>query len=167
MHPGAFEFVSRNASVEALAVIEIGSRNINGTARDHFPNATWTGLDLHPGPAVDVVIDARDYQPPHRAEMVICCEVMEHCQHWRELTQAAWRMLLPGGAFIVTAAGVGRPEHSAIDGGELQPGEWYGNINDESLRDSLIAHGFDVQIVESNHHWHDVYAVATKAGLPE
>lgn len=167
MHPGAFEFVGRYATAESIRVIEIGSRNINGAVREHFPAADWIGLDLIEGPGVDVVCDARDYTTKDRAQLVICCEVFEHCERWRELIRAAWRLLIPGGAFIVTCAGVGREPHSASDGGAPQTGEWYCNLTAAAIADSLEAHGFQIRVIETNQHWRDVYAIATKTALPE
>jgi len=41
----------------------------------------------------------------------------------------AFRMLEPGGMFVMTAAGPGRAPHSAVDGKGLQPGEHYANID--------------------------------------
>jgi len=167
MHPGAFEFIGRYATAESIRVIEIGSRDINGSARPHFPAAEWIGIDLYPGPSVDVVADARQYQPDQRANLVICAEVFEHVQHWRELVQAAWRMLIPGGLFLATCGGPGRDPHSGIDGGTVRPAEWYCNLTPADVAAGMERHGFSARVIESNEHWRDVYCEATKANLPE
>ena len=163
MHPGAFEFVGKFATRDALSVIEIGSRDINGTIRAHFPAATWIGLDLHPGPSVDIVTDALDYTPEALVDLVICCEVFEHCGYWGEVLQHVASWLKPGGRIIITCAGPGREPHSAIDGGELHPDEHYGNISQDELAEELHYAGFRGIEVSGNEHWKDTYATAVKA----
>jgi hypothetical protein len=162
MHPGAFEFVGRYATADEISVIEIGSRDINGSVRAHFPGATWIGLDLIAGPAVDVVCDAMEYDPTQLVDMVICCEVLEHCMTWDSLIFHAAGWLKPGGKILITCGGPGRDPHSAIDGGALQVDEHYGNISQDELAEELHYAGF-VQIeVSGNEHWRDTYAVAWK-----
>lgn len=133
MHTEAFEFVEQFRTDKPIHVIEIGSRNINGSVRPLFPNATWVGLDLHPGPDVDLVLDAREYNPLKKADLVICCEVLEHTPHWRAIVDAGRSWLKPDGKMVVTCAGPGREPHSAIDGGPLQPDEYYANIRPDML----------------------------------
>jgi hypothetical protein len=162
MHPGAFEFIGRHLTTESIYVAEIGSRDINGSIRCQFPNATWIGIDLIAGPAVDIVCDALDYQPPQKVDIVICCEVLEHCMTWGSLISHAASWLKPGGKILITCGGPGRDPHSAFDGGALQPDEHYGNISLDELAEELHYAGF-VQIdVSGNEHWRDTYAVAWK-----
>lgn len=163
MHQAAFEFVAKHATSDPLSVIEIGSRNINGTVRDHFPAATWTGLDLHAGPSVNIVIDAINYMPRRPVDLVICCEVFEHCSYWGELINHVANWLKPGGRMIITCAGPGRDPHSAIDGGQLHPDEHYANISQQEMRDALEFAAFQQIEVSGNEYWKDTYAIATKA----
>lgn len=163
MHPGAFEFVGRYATTDEISVIEIGSRDINGSVKPHFPAAIWTGLDLYPGPGVDVVCDAVEYYPEPHFDLLICCEVFEHCPYWGEILHHVEPWLKPGGRIIITAAGPGRNPHSAIDGGELRPGEHYANIVARELSDELHFAGFENIEVSGNEYWKDTYAIATKA----
>lgn len=129
MHSEAFAYVSKFATHDALDVIEIGSRDVNGTVRPLFPAANWVGLDSFSGPAVDVVGDAAAYVPENVADMVICCEVLEHASNWRELIQVGASWLKPGGKYIITCAGRGRKAHSGIDGRHrLIDNEYYRNL---------------------------------------
>ena len=161
MHKEAFDFVALRRTDEPVSVIEIGSRNINGTVRELFPNAAYVGLDLYEGQDVDVVCNATEYQPTVLADIVVCCEVLEHAKNWRLLIDAAFRWLKPAGIFIMTCAGPGRFEHSAIDGeARLLPGEHYENLSDEDVYQACIASGFSrVQAVQRGH---DTYAVAIR-----
>jgi cyclopropane fatty-acyl-phospholipid synthase-like methyltransferase len=162
MHPGAFEFVSRYATAEVIDVIEIGSRDINGSIRCHFPAASWIGLDLHAGPSVDVVCDAIDYIPEVPVDLVVIAEVFEHAANWGEILTHAAMWLKPGGQILITCAGPGREPHSAIDGAGLRFGEHYENITQDQLAEELHYAGFVRIEVSGNEHWKDTYAVAMK-----
>ncbi len=146
MHAEAFAFVKQFATDSTIDVIEVGSRNINGTVRGLFPNARWTGLDLHPGPDVDVVCDMLDYTPPDSVDLIVCCEVLEHAERWSLMLSQAQAWLKPGGRMILTCAGPGRIPHSHIDGGRLRPDEYYANVSADDLRKALEADGLYVVI---------------------
>lgn len=132
MHSAAREWVAAHALPGD--VLEIGSRNINGTVRDLFPG-DYTGLDISEGPGVDVVADVTEWTTRKRFDVVVCCEVLEHTD--APIIDAAHRLLRKGGTLILTAAGPGREPHSAVDGGPLRPGEWYANIDPDELRVAL------------------------------
>ncbi len=163
MHATAYEYVSQFLIYFPSTVIEIGSRDLNGSVRPLFPEATWTGLDLYPGPSVDVVCNALDYTPAELIDMVICCEVFEHAANWGEILTHAATWLKPGGRIIITCAGPGRGPHSAIDGGELHPDEHYANISQDQMAEELHYAGFSRIDVSGNEHWRDTYAIAMKA----
>lgn len=162
MHPGAFEFVRQFATEDPISVIEIGSRDINGSVRPHFPIASWIGIDCVDGPSVDVVADAVKYLPSQTADRVICCEVFEHTAEWRQIILRAYYWLKPGGTFIITCAGVGREPHSAIDGEILRAGESYENVSEQQMSEALRFAGFESIEVSGNEHWHDTYATAQR-----
>ena len=163
MHPGAFEFVSRFATSDPVSIIDIGGRDINGTCRPLFVTAKYLAIDLYPGPSVDVVCDALDYTPESLVDMVIIAEVFEHSSNWSEILTHSAMWLRPGGKILITCAGPGREPHSAIDGGEVRPGEHYANISQDQIAEELHYAGF-VQIdVSGNEHWRDTYATALKA----
>jgi hypothetical protein len=143
MHTEARRFVNHFKTAKKISVIEIGSRNVNGTIRDLFPNATWIGLDRAPGPCVDVVGDAERYQPVEPVDVVICCEVLEHANNWRALIQCAASWLKPDGIFIMTCAGSGRKPHSAVDGGPLRPDEYYRNLPFDEISGAMQVAGFE------------------------
>lgn len=136
MHPEAFEFTRRWAATvkPSSAVIEIGSRDVNGTIRGLFPDSrSYVGLDIADGPLVDWIGDAADYQAPELVDAVVTCEVLEHAPDWRGLLQAAASWLKPGGLLIVTAAGPGRKPHGADGSRRPKPDEHYENVTPEDL----------------------------------
>lgn len=146
MHEQAYNFVRQFATDQSISVVEIGSRNINGTVRGLFPASRWVGIDLHPGPDVDIVGDMLDFTPEDTVDMVVCCEVLEHAEKWREMIARASDWLKWNGSIIITCAGPGRLPHSHIDGCQLRPGEYYGNVTTQELRTELEAHGLRVVI---------------------
>ena len=115
------------ARYPAERVVECGARNVNGTVRDCWPDATWTGIDIMAGDGVDVVSDFREFWPAVAPDMVVCCEVLEHVEDWTGIVYHALQILKPDGILVVTCASTGRAPHSAVDGGNLRAGEWYEN----------------------------------------
>lgn len=140
MHTNAFYFVaSRVCLVKSTPpgadILEIGSRDINGTVRPLFRLVakTYTGIDIVPGNGVDLVADGTVYGEPESFDAVICCEVLEHTPKSQGICENALRVLRPSGVLIVTCAGPSRAAHSADDGGPLTADEYYGNIREEDL----------------------------------
>lgn len=95
-----------------MKILEIGSRNVNGTCRDLFNSQNYIGLDLSEGPGVDIICHAKDYVCPAGSfDVVVSCEALEHDSAWQETLMAAYRLLAPGGILIITCAGPARAEH--------------------------------------------------------
>ncbi len=137
MHLAARLWVRRFATKAPCAVLEIGSRNVNGGIRDLFPNASpYTGVDIRPGPGVDIVADAATWEPDRHYDLVVSTEVLEHAEVWRDIIKTCWRALAPDGVLIMTAAGPGRPPHSHDGDESLAEGEWYENVAPEPLREA-------------------------------
>jgi len=96
-------------------VLEIGSRNVNGSCREFFGSKDYIGLDLSEGPGVDVICHAADYNGAVDSfDVIISCEALEHDRRWEDTLLSAYRMLKPGGLLVVTCAGLKRGEHGTI-----------------------------------------------------
>jgi SAM-dependent methyltransferase len=163
MHNEAYAWVAAHATTDPVTVLDIGGRNINGTVRPAFPAARFTILDIAPGDGVDIVANAAEWTPDQSYDVVTCSEVFEHTPDWRGIVETAYAALRPGGRFIATMAGPGRPPHSAVDGGWwLHPGEHYANIEPAELKDALVAAGFVDVEVDQQFSPCDVRAVATR-----
>ncbi len=142
--------------------VEFGSRDINGGLRDLLPaGATYVGVDVQDGPGVDVVADGATFVPESLPDLVLCTEVFEHLETWRDVVANAHEILGSGGTFIATAAGPGRAPHSARRESVPDADEWYRNVTWEALQDALKAAGFVDGTVEQNGT--DVRCVARKA----
>lgn len=125
LHPKAFK---------DCRVLEVGSRYINGTVRTFFERCNYTGLDLAPGPLVDVVCHAADCPMDGHADTVISCEALEHDGRWRDSLQAMRDMLRPGGLLVITCAGPGRPEHGTHKSDPTSSPatlDYYGNVDED------------------------------------
>jgi SAM-dependent methyltransferase len=165
MHPGAYRFVARTLRrfPPRRCVVELGSYNVNGSVRDLFAGAAYTGVDLRPGPGVDVVGDATDprivlWFLGNVPDCVVTTETLEHATDPGAVVRNAHGMLAPGGLLIVTAASPARPPHG-IDGGAVA-GEHYGAIDPDDLRSWLRP--FRRHEVIEDVAAGDVYAWATK-----
>lgn len=161
MHPEARAF---HASIlegrHFHAVIEVGSRKVNGGVRDLFTCDEYTGLDLEPGPGVDVVTDCRDWTPPEPVDAVLCAEVLEHAPDPAGVVKTCISYLAPGGLLVLSCAGPGRAPHSGHDGMLVRPDEHYANILPNELEDWL-AELDDVTVTYAAGPA-DLYAVGTK-----
>ena len=142
MHTAARRWVERLAHLAPGAhVLDVGGRNINGTVRDIFQGAaSYTAIDLLPGPGVDVPCDFLHYHGDGVFDVILHLEVAEHTPDWRQHIAHAADLLRPDGRLVLTAAGPDRLPHSGIDGGPLQDNEWYQNIDPAELRAILDEH---------------------------
>jgi len=161
MHDTAMEFVSRFATSESVTVIEIGSRDINGSTRALFPAAIWIGLDLYEGPSVDWVGDCTNYAPTSPVNLVICTEVLEHAEQWEQILDVAATWLSPSGKIIITCAGPGRAPHSHHDGATVREGEYYGNLTIDQITGRLEAAGMTIVCAERGLTVRDVASFGT------
>ncbi len=164
MHREAMEFIKRAAPQPWTggAVLEIGSRNVNGSPRQFmaFDPAHYVGIDRRAGIDVDIVVDAADYDGVGAFGLVICAEVLEHEPNPQAVIDCAWRALRPGGLLVLTCAGPGRAAHSCDGRPELPEGEHYQNIGLSDLRDMLAA--WQAVVVTYNPEACDLYATAVK-----
>jgi SAM-dependent methyltransferase len=141
--------------------LDVGAFNVNGSARHLIPGAQWVGLDIRPGPDVEIVGDATQHIEPPIYDIVSSTELFEHAMHWRSIIANMRKALRPGGAglFFATCASIKRRVHSASGADELEPGEWYKNIHHETMLAALKAN-FDHAWVDYNKDPGDIYMMA-------
>jgi SAM-dependent methyltransferase len=162
MHDSARQYVATVVAGQRYSrVVEVGSRDINGSIRELVDVATYVGIDLEDGPGVDVVADCRFWEPPWKASLVLVCEVLEHAPDPRAVVDACIGYLRPGGRLIVTCAGPGRAPHSGHDGGPVDDGEHYANIAPLDL-EKWLAEDLEAVRVEFRAIPCDVYATGIK-----
>ena len=104
-------------SVQGKDVVEIGASDINGSCRplimQSYP-ASYISTDMQPGTGVDLVCSGEDL--PERlgrevADVLVCTEVLEHVDRWREFIVAIWSVLRLGGVLLLTTRSPGFPYH--------------------------------------------------------
>ena len=150
MHEAVLSWVGQFRTLDDLSVLDIGGRDLNGSPRMFFPNASpYHVLDLRPGPNVDIVADAAEWRPALGSagrpwyDLAICTEVFEHTQAWPEILATAYAALRPGGWLIFTCAGPGRPAHSGIEAVPgLIDGEHYANVSPQQIESELRGQGW-------------------------
>lgn len=114
MHASVLEWVAgkvRDHDLAGKTVLEVGSRNINGSPRQFF-YGDYIGVDMVDGPGVDVISRADRLPYGDRTfDVVVSTETLEHDPYfWLSISEMA-RVLAPGGLLLVTARGIGYPHH--------------------------------------------------------
>jgi len=137
-------------------VLEIGSLDINGSVRSLFDElvrdgGSYLGIDVQEGPGVDLVADASVYSSDKKYDTVVCAEVFEHTPLWPKIVKNAHSLLVPGGMFVATMAGEGRPPHSAIDENPIRDWEYYKNVTSTMLEAELkIFSHYEVNVLKTD-----------------
>lgn len=144
MHPKAFDYVVKAADLTGikqhpLKAVEFGACDVNGNAREIFPNARWVGVDRRKGPNVNVVVNAEHWVGPPAYDLVLTTEMLEHAPNPRAVLESAWNCLRPGGLLIATMAAPERRPHSNDgDNNHIPDGEHYEGISEEAIRSMLL-----------------------------
>ncbi len=117
---------------EGKSVLEVGSMDVNGSVRMHFIPSFYVGIDLGEGDGVDVVCSIIEYNAPNTFDVIISCEMLEHCEEWEKALEQMYKNLKEGGILILTCASTNRQPHGTH---EHHPGDskftldWYRNIS--------------------------------------
>lgn len=92
-----------------VRVLDVGSADICGNNKYLFPSCEYTGLDIWPGPNVDVVSLAHEWSGLYG--LVISTNCLEHDENWQKTLLNMIKMTHPLGMLIVQCASEGYPEH--------------------------------------------------------
>jgi SAM-dependent methyltransferase len=156
-------------------VLEIGSLDINSSIRGMFPGTEYTGIDVAPGPGVDIVRQGQDHDAPDGYyDAVVCCEVMEHNPHWAATFRNMSRMTRAGGLTIMTCAARGRPDHGTArtepEASPLTVGlgwTYYRNLEAADFEaEAPAGDAFSVWRYIRNYDSCDVYFAGFRVGAP-
>ena len=182
MHGQAWTWVqhSKDQMRYAGRVVEIGSYNHNGSARDLFQpiSSRYIGIDVIPGRGVEYVGNITDPAVLQdvidnfgKFDTVISTETLEHTPA-KPLVEAMLRLLDPEKDILrlsFTCAGFTRTPHGH-DGGVVKPGEWYANVQPDELKqyieESFVVtglaktHTLELQMAWNKEVSHDTYAYA-------
>lgn len=147
----------------SVAVLEVGSLNINGTVRDFFSKPLeYIGVDVGPGKGVDLVAHGEDLDfADDRFDTAISAECFEHNPEWVATFANMHRM---SKRFVLfSCASEGRPEHGTS---RTSPGsspltaswDYYRNLNAADFEEAFdLAAMFEEYAFEYNPSSCDLY----------
>ena len=146
-------------------VIEFGSYQVEGQVeyadlRSLFKDKDYVGCDMRPGPGVDRVEDvsAMTFEDGV-AGTVLCIETFEHVFEVRRAFDEVYRILKPGGMFVITS-----PLNFRIHG---YPDDYW-RMTPNCLRRMLTPYGARLTGYQGYHKFpHSVMAIAVKGPVPE
>lgn len=124
-----------------VSVIEIGSLDINGTVRDFFCNCAYLGVDVGPGPGVNLISEGQNLTfPENTFDVALSIECFEHNPFWLETFMNMYRMAR--GLVLFTCASTGRPEHGTTRTDSYSSpltAEWnyYRNLDQEDFTNKI------------------------------
>jgi len=95
-----------------VKVLDIGSYNVNGSARKFFNAKKYVGVDRQAGPDVDIVCEA-EFTKFKEAEFdtLVYLSVFEHDPRWKEGFEHNLKWVKPGGLIIVCWGAEGNRRH--------------------------------------------------------
>lgn len=125
-------------SLELLRVVEFGAYDLNGSPRELFPGAaSYIGIDWRPGKGVNLV-SLNHLAPVEQADIVLCCQVLEHDPYWEQTLRKAASLIREGGWLFCTWAGPGYVPHELETAPPwAESHAYYRNLSVEEVADVL------------------------------
>ena len=159
MHQEQRDFLAGvDGRLKGLKVLEFGSLDINGSARDVYPKAAeWVGVDWRDGPAVDEVSLAHEWSGDKDFDAFVTGEMLEHDPYWRDSLANGVAHIKPDGIVVITCAGPGRKSHRP----DCAPKGHYENLAPAVLESALKEFCVEIKVI-SGRDGKDVYATARK-----
>lgn len=150
-------------------VLEVGSLDINGSVRPLFNTCRYIGIDVGPGPGVDLVCEGQNYDS-EPVDVTISCECFEHNPYWKETFNNMIRLTRSGGLVILTCATTGRKEHGTA---KTTPNDspltiakgwtYYQNLTEDDIRSCCaLDQLFSFYCFDLNLHVSDLYFYGIK-----
>lgn len=94
-------------------VLEVGSRDVNGTPRTHYAvdGVEYIGVDIESGPGVDQIRPCDRIGELGHFDVVVCCEMLEHVPDPFGCVGHLRAAVADGGFLIVTSPAPEFPLH--------------------------------------------------------
>jgi SAM-dependent methyltransferase len=160
-HSGCIQFAAARLKpdeVRARDVLEVGSRDVNGSVRSivqRYEPTSYVGVDIEEGPGVDEICDATELVHSFGAERfdaVISTELLEHVRDWRTVIDQMKDVLRPGGVVLITTRSKGFGLHGFPDD--------YWRYEPEDME--RIFSDFEIESIESDTRSPGVFVKARK-----
>jgi len=109
--------VLREDDIRGKTILEVGSRNVNGSLRDicmEFNPKEYIGIDIEEGSGVDSKVSVYhlpDFFQERFFDLIICTEVLEHLSMWNTAIQHMEMVLKHGGNLLLTTRSFGFKKH--------------------------------------------------------
>jgi len=171
-HPQQMAFVAHLKDrfpqyFKAQKVLEVGSLNLNGTIRSFFEQCMYLGVDVGPGPGVDMVAKGEDLTFDAGQFDVVCStECFEHAPRWADIFNNMTRM--SKGLVFFTCATTGRPEHGTKRSNPWDSphtaGDYYMNVTEADVREKCDLSQFEDFGFQVDDEAHDLYFWGIKSG---
>jgi SAM-dependent methyltransferase len=136
------------------AVLEVGSYNVNGSVRPFFLGVEdYVGVDITPGPGVDVVLTTptRLPFPDARFSVLVSTEMLEHAEFPALVVAEMFRVLRRGAPLLLTTRSEGFGYHNPPD---------YHRFSVAQIMDLLTWSGFGRATVAPDPQVPGVFAIA-------
>lgn len=117
MTPSILNFFNRcvyESDIKGKTVVEVGSRNVNGSVRDIIMSLnpeSYTGIDSEEGEGADIVGDISEMHIDTQYDVVIATELLEHVRNWHTAVNNIRRLCKKGGLLLITTRSRGFPYH--------------------------------------------------------
>lgn len=143
MHTSSLQHMTRLvkaylAQVKELEIVDVGSQDVNGTYRPIFEQPGWRyrGVDMAPGPNVDIVM-SDPYRLPlasRSIDLVVSGQAFEHIEYFWITFLEMVRVLKPGGRIFLLAPSRGHEHRYPVDCWRFYPDGYralaqFGKIN--------------------------------------
>jgi 2-polyprenyl-3-methyl-5-hydroxy-6-metoxy-1,4-benzoquinol methylase len=115
MNGEVLKFIKKTPITSGQRVLEVGSLWVNGSPREVVSDVEYIGIDFREGKGVDITMrgeDVADKWPEGHFDVVLCCETLEHCEDWKAVLSAWWKVLKTGGYACVTTPNSQKGRHN-------------------------------------------------------
>ncbi len=121
--------------LRGATVVDMGSYDVNGTYRSLFSGGKYIGVDIIPGPNVDLLVDSEEWRKIENVDAVISGQTIEHVADIPAFMSAIDRILKPGGILCIIAPSEGPAHDYPI---------WVGNFPKERMCQVVADGGFEI-----------------------
>jgi len=157
-----------NKNFKKFTILDIGSYDLNGSVKKYFKNNNYLGVDLYPGPNVDIVMDGSQLKElKKKFDITISCNCFEHAKNWDEIFKSMYDVLNNDGILIFSCASTGFLEHGTK---RINPNDsfetmhdYYKNLTRRNFEKKFnIKKMFNTFFFNYNIYSHDLYFIGGK-----